>query len=214
MKAYVEFDGEVLIVKKDGILTLPEFNGNAEFKREYGFPVKKVADITDTVSFFDVVSQTKSGKDWILKDKILLMENAERELKEAIMLSYQRVIVCAVILNKGKYLLVKPKAGLAKGKWILPGGFLRYCENPEKGCAREAREEIGAFIKIKKLLGVHETHTRNEYDYITIAYIAKMVSKAKPKGEIGQMGWFNKKEGLKICCKTGTTKKILKALNF
>lgn len=213
MKAYVEFEGDVFTVKNGNLLSLPEFKGEQEFKDEFGFSIKKAAEINDNVLFFDVVEEAKPVGHWILKDDMLRMENIEADLRDAIIMSYQRVIVCVVILKNKKLLLVKPKAGLAQEKWILPGGFLRYAESPGHGCMREAREELGVRIKIGKLLGVYETHSKNDYNTITVAYSGKLSEKGiKASNEIGKIGWFSAADALKACSKKGATAQVVKSL--
>lgn len=59
----------------------------------------------------------------------------------------------AVIINKGKILLLKTKS---TGKYWFPGGGIELGEKLEDGLKREVREETGIEIKIKKFLYFQE----------------------------------------------------------
>ena len=51
----------------------------------------------------------------------------------------------------GEILLVKPTY---RPDWLIPGGITEADESPRRGCAREAREEIGLEVAIGRLLCV------------------------------------------------------------
>jgi ADP-ribose pyrophosphatase YjhB (NUDIX family) len=55
--------------------------------------------------------------------------------------------VAAIIVDKGKILLVKRDHAPKKGYWDLPGGFVTYNESIEAALAREIREELGCALK-------------------------------------------------------------------
>ena len=59
----------------------------------------------------------------------------------------------AVIINKGKVLLLKTKS---TGKYWFPGGGIDLGEKLEEGLRREVREETGIELVIKKFLSFQE----------------------------------------------------------
>lgn len=65
----------------------------------------------------------------------------------------QRVIVCPVIQNEGKYLLCKMASdrGVFPGQWALPGGGMEPGETIEEALKREIREELGEALKITNI---------------------------------------------------------------
>jgi ADP-ribose pyrophosphatase YjhB (NUDIX family) len=58
----------------------------------------------------------------------------------------------ALIARGGKVLLARRAAAPYRGTWDLPGGFLEAGETPERGLAREIREELGARIRSARFL--------------------------------------------------------------
>lgn len=97
----------------------------------------------------------------------------------------------AVITERGKILLVKRKFEPFKGFWAVPGGFIEDTEPAEEACRREVLEETGMKVELVKLLGVYSDPKRDPRGTITVAFIAKPLSK-ETKGdiEVEDMKWF------------------------
>lgn len=94
--------------------------------------------------------------------------------------------------SKLKVLLIERGIEPFKGKWALPGGFLRMDENAETGALRELKEETGldtAYIK------QFHTFTEPQRDprerVITIAYYALVRLQDVTGGDdAARAGWF------------------------
>jgi colanic acid biosynthesis protein WcaH len=76
--------------------------------------------------------------------------------------------VDAVIVHKGKFLLLKRNNPPVKGEWWLPGGRIRRNESFEDAVRREVLEETGLTCKTIKPVGVisqvfPECHTVSVY---------------------------------------------------
>ncbi|MBZ9570041.1 NUDIX hydrolase [Methanobrevibacter sp. TMH8] len=75
--------------------------------------------------------------------------------------------------NKDEFILIKRKNEPFKNYWAIPGGFVDYGETVENAAIREAKEETGIDVKLKKLIGVYSDPKRDPRGHtITIVYLA------------------------------------------
>ncbi len=62
--------------------------------------------------------------------------------------------VCGVVEINGKVLLVRHTYGNAKGRILLPGGYVKEGELPTVAAEREIAEETGVIAKAKSVMAV------------------------------------------------------------
>jgi 8-oxo-dGTP diphosphatase len=75
--------------------------------------------------------------------------------------------------------MVKPSY---QDNWSIPGGVVEKNESPYQTCLREALEEIGIKIKIKRLLGVYYRYRKDlDDESIQFHYLCLPLSKAQLK---------------------------------
>jgi 8-oxo-dGTP diphosphatase len=76
----------------------------------------------------------------------------------------------------GDIVLAKRKNPPYKGEWGLPGGKMDGDETIEETAIREAKEETGLDIKLKKVIGVYSAPYRDPRGrYISVAFLATPV---------------------------------------
>lgn len=95
-----------------------------------------------------------------------------------------------------KVLLVRRGADPFKGKWALPGGFLRMNETAEQGALRELREETALVPSAIIQLGVFSDVDRDPRErVITIAWYA-LVKPSRVAGgdDADEAAWFPARE--------------------
>jgi ADP-ribose pyrophosphatase YjhB (NUDIX family) len=66
-----------------------------------------------------------------------------------------RPCIAAVIRRGAELLFIRRLKPPGKGLWDFPGGFMEIGEDPEKALEREVREELGAEIVNRRLLGIY-----------------------------------------------------------
>lgn len=82
--------------------------------------------------------------------------------------------VDVVIRTPGGVVLVRRGNEPYKGKWALPGGFVRYGERIEEAAMREALEETGLKVKLQRLVGVYSDPKRDPRGHVVSAcFLAK-----------------------------------------
>lgn len=84
--------------------------------------------------------------------------------------------VDTIIRASGGVVLVKRKNEPYRGKWALPGGFVRYNERVELAALREVGEETGLVVKLQRLFGVYSAPGRDPRGHVvSICFLARKV---------------------------------------
>jgi 8-oxo-dGTP diphosphatase len=95
-----------------------------------------------------------------------------------------RVTVDAVIVEKGKILLIKRGNPPYKGYWALPGGFVEYGETTEEAVVRETKEETGLTCEVLKLTGVYSAPDRDPRGHtVSVVYLMTIVGGEADAGD-------------------------------
>jgi 8-oxo-dGTP diphosphatase len=95
--------------------------------------------------------------------------------------SVPRVGVGAVVLDRGRVLLVRRGKPPLAGKWSLPGGLLELGETTAEAARREVAEECGLQIRVGELAGVLDRVVRDRegrirYHWVLVDYVASVES--------------------------------------
>lgn len=101
----------------------------------------------------------------------------------------------ALIVQKGRVLLVRRAISPRKGFWDVPGGFLKKGEHPEDGMKREVKEELGLFVEPQKLLGIfmdEYLHASSRVSTLNVYYLARIVrGRLRPASDVNEARWFS-----------------------
>jgi 8-oxo-dGTP diphosphatase len=101
--------------------------------------------------------------------------------------------VDAVIVKDSKVLLIKRGKFPDKGKWVVPGGHVKYNESPEKALLREVKEETG--LKVEILGKIMEKLDKGKLDprgyHIYTVYLTEPIAgKVRKSKEALDIKWF------------------------
>ncbi len=186
--AYVECDGMVFLVERDGTLVFPRPD-------EVPFPVETKDEMLyeDATVLFCVPVLENWPRDWVFKDALPAMANVHPLVQRAVNASLVREVVGAIILDgEGRMLMVKASRGFTKGVWNIPGGFVTYGETPEEGVVREVAEETGVEVRVVRLIGVYTARFKSPYYMRGFMYLAEPVTtelRLAPD-EISEAAWM------------------------
>ena len=89
----------------------------------------------------------------------------------------------AVVVDRGRVLLVQRGHEPSKGKWSLPGGMLELGESLEEGVRREVAEETGLAVEAIELVELIDRVLREagpegervRYHYVIADYLCRVV---------------------------------------
>ena len=102
------------------------------------------------------------------------------------------VTACVIVEEQGRYLMIEK----SRGRLTLPGGFVRWRENPAQAAIRECEEETGLRVKLGDVVSVR-TAVGKRFDSInvlTITYQATIIG-GDLRGSIeGQPCWKSETE--------------------
>lgn len=107
--------------------------------------------------------------------------------------------VGAVVIDKGRVLLVRRGHEPLKGKWSLPGGLLELGELIVDGVVREVEEETGLTVEAIELIElvdrVHREAERVRYHYVIADYLCRVVGgKLRARSDAEDVRWVRREE--------------------
>jgi 8-oxo-dGTP diphosphatase len=108
--------------------------------------------------------------------------------------------VGAIIIDKGRVLLVKRGHPPLAGEWSIPGGVLELGETLREAAIREAREETCLTVETAELLGVYDRVLRDDdgrtlYHFVLVDFLCRQVSgEAHAADDADEVRWFTAEE--------------------
>lgn len=104
--------------------------------------------------------------------------------------------VCVVIRMGERYLLLER----SNGSVSLPGGFIRWREDPQQTARRECCEETGLQVRLLDLVGCFCTPTSSwtRMSTLTLVYGAEIAGGQVRQGVEGMPGWFSSEDAQRL----------------
>jgi ADP-ribose pyrophosphatase YjhB (NUDIX family) len=104
--------------------------------------------------------------------------------------------VGAVIVDRGRVVVVRRSTEPLKGEWSIPGGMLELGESVAAAAAREALEETGLTVEPGEVLGVFDrilpdSAGKVRYHYVLIDLLCRRVSgELRAGGDAAEVRWL------------------------
>jgi len=107
--------------------------------------------------------------------------------------------VGAVVVDRGRVLLVRRGREPLMGHWSLPGGMLELGESLEAGVIREIKEETGLIVEPLRLIElldrIHRDGERVRYHYVIADYLCRVVGgELKAASDAEAVRWVERAE--------------------
>jgi 8-oxo-dGTP diphosphatase len=125
--------------------------------------------------------------------------------------------VGAILLDRGRVLLVERARSPLRGYWSLPGGVLETGELLEEGVRREVREETGLIVRPLRVVEIFERIIRDaqgraEYHYVLIDYLCRVTGGTlEPADDVSRAEWVGRRGLSRYKITEGTLPVIEKA---
>lgn len=103
---------------------------------------------------------------------------------------------CVVVRQEENYLLLHH----SNGRIGLPGGFIRWREDPQQTAERECREETGLQVRLLDLIGCFGAPATSwaHMSTLTVVYSAEIIGGSLRQGVEGRPGWFSAEEAQQL----------------
>jgi ADP-ribose pyrophosphatase YjhB (NUDIX family) len=99
------------------------------------------------------------------------------------------------VVQHGRVLLVRATYGVAKGRWMLPGGYARHDERLDQAAAREVREETGIEAKVVDIIALRTRYTEQGGAVFVLFRMRPSGGEPLPDGaEVDRAGYFSTAE--------------------
>jgi mutator protein MutT len=107
--------------------------------------------------------------------------------------------VGAVVVERGRVLLVRRGTEPMKGRWSLPGGLLELGESLTEGVVREVREETGLVVEpvelIELLDRIYREGERVRYHYVIADYLCRVLGgELRAASDAAEVRWVERAE--------------------
>ena len=211
---YLEHDGKVLLVDKDGNgPQLPVMNNTGSTK--YRFPTQSEVESMgiewELKNRFNILGhevikahpEIEWPEEWAWKDECISDDAVHPIARESIYRSIHRLVSKVMILNsEGKVLMGKIERGHFVGHWTLPGGYMDHDEHPAVGCVREALEEMGISILLNDDAPIvtQRIFSREGISFVSFTYQAEWNGEDSEimlkENEISDYAWLSPSEAI------------------
>jgi 8-oxo-dGTP diphosphatase len=126
---------------------------------------------------------------------------------------------CAVLVQNGDSLLLGERAkDPFRGKWVIPGGGVRFLENFKQAASREIQEEAGIEISLDRVVDIQEIVSPPDEHRVVIYYTATYKSgRLRPSSDLSDARFFTRDEVRRLVARkavTPTVEQVLRKMDW
>ncbi|MGE0119301.1 MAG: NUDIX hydrolase [Dongiaceae bacterium] len=126
---------------------------------------------------------------------------------------------CAVLVEDGGRLLLGERAKEPfRGKWIVPGGGVRFLENFEQAATREIQEETGIEIELQGVIDVQEIVVPpDEHRVVVYCRATYKAGDLRPGSDLSAARFFTRDEVQALVAQsevTPTVERVLRKMQW
>jgi 8-oxo-dGTP diphosphatase len=126
---------------------------------------------------------------------------------------------CAVLVRHGDQLLLGERAKEPfRGKWIIPGGGVRFLENFAQAAARELHEEAGIEIELTTVVDVQEiVSPPDEHRVVVYCTAIYKGGELRPGSDLSAARFFTRDEVRNLVAHhavTPTVERVLRKMDW
>jgi ADP-ribose pyrophosphatase YjhB (NUDIX family) len=125
----------------------------------------------------------------------------------------------ALVVRKGRILLVRRKNPPNRGRWTVPGGLVELGESVEEAARREVKEELGVRAEVGRLFDVTtyvelDKSGRVRYHFVLVDYIVRPLrGRLVLNPESSAYGWFTRAQVRELDMAEDTREVVLRCLD-
>lgn len=126
----------------------------------------------------------------------------------------------ALIVQRGRIVLIKRGHAPLLGEWSIPGGMLELGETVRQGTEREALEETSLRVRATELVGVFDRVVLDDrkrilYHYVLIDFRCELVSgELQAAADAADARWFTAEEVQALPLASDTAEVVRRALSM
>ena len=127
--------------------------------------------------------------------------------------------VGAVVIDRGRVLLIRRGREPLKGHWSIPGGVLELGEELTQGLRRELREETGLEVTPLEVIAIFDRIFREgakvRYHYVIVDYVCrKRAGRVQSGSDVTEARWVHRADLARYELSKRATSVILRAFSY
>lgn len=124
-----------------------------------------------------------------------------------------RLGCAAIVMDKDRILLGIRNKEPYRGRWVIPGGGVRFLEGYRSTAKREIREEVGIDIEVDRIFDIREVLNPPDEHRVIIYCVARYVGgEIRPSSDIAEAKFLSRHEVQELLARGAMTPTVADVL--